>query len=65
VTESWIMASTHVTTDASAASTSKVVARGSEGDADTMWGDGGALYWLIRPEGLAANGFESVMFTWQ
>ena len=37
----------------------------SDGDADMMWGDCGALYWLIRPEDLAARRFEAAMFTWQ
>lgn len=37
----------------------------SDGDADMMWGDGGVLYWLIRPEDLAANRFDQAMFTWQ
>ncbi|MFI8403344.1 DUF1963 domain-containing protein [Streptomyces sp. NPDC085463] len=27
--------------------------------------DAGALYWLIRPEGLAERRFERAMFTWQ
>nr|WSW68729.1 YwqG family protein [Streptomyces sp. NBC_00995] len=37
----------------------------SEDAADMMWGDAGALYWLIRPEDLAARRFERAMFTWQ
>ena len=37
----------------------------TDGDADMMWGDCGALYWLIRPEDLAARRFEAAMFTWQ
>ncbi|ARZ66015.1 hypothetical protein SMD11_0349 [Streptomyces albireticuli] len=37
----------------------------SDDDADMMWGDCGALYWLIRPEDLAARRFEAAMFTWQ
>lgn len=37
----------------------------SDGDADMMWGDCGALYWLIRPEDLAQRRFERAMFTWQ
>jgi uncharacterized protein YwqG len=32
---------------------------------DMMWGDSGALYWLIRPEDLAARRFEQALFTWQ
>ncbi|MGV9848563.1 YwqG family protein [Streptomyces sp. NPDC003442] len=37
----------------------------SDEDADMMWGDGGALYWLIRPDDLAAGRFEKALFTWQ
>ncbi|MGW2324695.1 YwqG family protein [Streptomyces sp. NPDC001700] len=37
----------------------------SDEDADLMWGDGGALYWLIRPDDLAAGRFDQAMFTWQ
>lgn len=37
----------------------------SDSDAGMMWGDVGALYWLIRPEDLAARRFEAAMFTWQ
>lgn len=37
----------------------------TDDDADMMWGDGGALYWLIRPEDLAQRRFERAMFTWQ
>ncbi|MCF3102216.1 DUF1963 domain-containing protein [Streptomyces roseoverticillatus] len=37
----------------------------TDDDADMMWGDGGALYWLIRPEDLAARRFDRAMFTWQ
>lgn len=37
----------------------------SDEDADLMWGDGGALYWLIRPDDLAAGRFDNAMFTWQ
>ncbi|MGX7757207.1 YwqG family protein [Streptomyces angustmyceticus] len=37
----------------------------SDDDADMMWGDCGALYWLIRPEDLAARRFDRAMFTWQ
>ncbi|MFD7234820.1 YwqG family protein [Streptomyces syringium] len=37
----------------------------SDGDAGMMWGDCGALYWLIRPEDLAERRFEAAMFTWQ
>ncbi|MEU1664266.1 YwqG family protein [Streptomyces sparsogenes] len=37
----------------------------SDEAADMMWGDAGALYWLIRPDDLAAGRFERAMFTWQ
>ncbi|GAA3366500.1 DUF1963 domain-containing protein [Streptomyces antimycoticus] len=37
----------------------------SDEDADMMWGDCGALYWLIRPDDLAAGRFEEAMFAWQ
>ncbi|WP_190021173.1 YwqG family protein [Streptomyces hiroshimensis] len=37
----------------------------TDDDADMMWGDCGALYWLIRPEDLAARRFDRAMFTWQ
>ncbi|MDJ0380546.1 YwqG family protein [Streptomyces sp. G-G2] len=37
----------------------------SENAADMMWGDCGALYWLIRPEDLAALRFDRALFTWQ
>ncbi|MGG7575788.1 DUF1963 domain-containing protein [Streptomyces sirii] len=37
----------------------------SDDDADMMWGDCGALYWLIRPEDLADRRFDRAMFTWQ
>ncbi|GGT27302.1 hypothetical protein GCM10010222_81380 [Streptomyces tanashiensis] len=37
----------------------------SEDAADMMWGDAGALYWLIRPEDLAERRFERAMFAWQ
>ncbi|MFI9236175.1 YwqG family protein [Streptomyces sp. NPDC053079] len=33
--------------------------------ADMMWGDTGALYWLIRPQDLAELRFDRAMFTWQ
>ena len=33
--------------------------------ADMMWGDVGTLYWLIRPEDLAARNFEASSFTSQ
>lgn len=34
-------------------------------DAGMMWGDCGTLYWLIRPEDLAARRFDEARFTWQ
>lgn len=37
----------------------------TDDDADMMWGDCGALYWLIRPEDLAERRFDRAMFTWQ
>ncbi|MEU4208532.1 YwqG family protein [Streptomyces sp. NPDC026206] len=37
----------------------------TDGDADMMWGDCGALYWLIRPEDLAERRFDRAMFTMQ
>lgn len=37
----------------------------TDDDAGMMWGDCGALYWLIRPEDLAARRFDRAMFTWQ
>ncbi|MFC6066340.1 YwqG family protein [Streptomyces ochraceiscleroticus] len=37
----------------------------TDDDADMMWGDCGALYWLIRPEDLAERRFDRALFTWQ
>lgn len=37
----------------------------SDEEAGMCWGDCGVLYWLIRPEDLAANRFEEARFTWQ
>ncbi|WP_030549257.1 YwqG family protein [Streptomyces albus] len=37
----------------------------TEDAADMMWGDAGALYWLIRPQDLAERRFDRAMFTWQ
>jgi uncharacterized protein YwqG len=37
----------------------------SDDSADMMWGDGGALYWLIRPRDLAEGRFDRAVFTWQ
>lgn len=34
-------------------------------DAGMMWGDAGALYWLITAEDLAAHRFDRARFTWQ
>ncbi|MGH3491762.1 MAG: DUF1963 domain-containing protein [Sciscionella sp.] len=32
---------------------------------EMSWGDAGMLYWLIRPEDLAARRFDAALFTWQ
>ncbi|GLF95079.1 YwqG family protein [Streptomyces yaizuensis] len=37
----------------------------TEDAAGMMWGDTGALYWLIRPEDLALRRFDRAVFTWQ
>ncbi|MFC1444037.1 YwqG family protein [Streptacidiphilus sp. N1-10] len=37
----------------------------TDADAKMMWGDCGTLYWLIRPEDLAARRFEEAKLTWQ
>ncbi|MEU2610473.1 YwqG family protein [Micromonospora sp. NPDC007271] len=37
----------------------------SDDAANMMWGDCGMLYWLIRPEDLAARRFDRATFTWQ
>ncbi|MCP2168433.1 YwqG family protein [Goodfellowiella coeruleoviolacea] len=37
----------------------------SDRDAGMLWGDLGALYWLITPEDLAASRFDRARFTWQ
>jgi uncharacterized protein YwqG len=37
----------------------------SDDDADMMWGDSGSLYWLMRPDDLAAGRFDRALFTWQ
>ncbi|MGV9883420.1 YwqG family protein [Streptomyces sp. NPDC003006] len=37
----------------------------SDEAADMMWGDGGCLYWLIRPADLAELRFDRALFTWQ
>ncbi|MEU6223529.1 YwqG family protein [Streptomyces sp. NPDC047042] len=37
----------------------------SDGDAKTAWGDEGTLYWLIRPEDLAALRFDQARLTVQ
>ncbi|WP_297539925.1 DUF1963 domain-containing protein [Amycolatopsis sp.] len=36
-----------------------------DSEGDMMWGDFGILYWLIRPEDLAARRFANALFTWQ
>lgn len=36
---------------------------GSDLDADMDWGGGGTLFWMIRPEDLAARRFDAVAFT--
>ncbi|WP_442813547.1 DUF1963 domain-containing protein [Streptomyces sp. NBC_01244] len=37
----------------------------SDDAADMVWGDGGVLYWLIRPQDLAEYRFDRAVFTWQ
>ena len=37
----------------------------SDDDAGMMWGDGGSLYWLMRPADLAARRFDAAAFTLQ
>lgn len=37
----------------------------SDDAANMMWGDVGTLYWMIRPEDLAARRFDKALFTWQ
>ncbi len=37
----------------------------SDEDTGMMWADAGVLYWLIRPEDLAAGRFDRAVFTWQ
>ncbi|MFF4219352.1 MULTISPECIES: YwqG family protein [Streptomyces] len=37
----------------------------TDDDADMMWGDCGALYWLMRPEDLAEGRFDRARFTMQ
>jgi uncharacterized protein YwqG len=32
---------------------------------EMAWGDAGTLYWVIRPEDLAARNFDAALFTWQ
>lgn len=36
-----------------------------EAEAGMMWGDRGSLYWLMRPDDLAARRFGVASFTWQ
>ncbi|WP_424213318.1 YwqG family protein [Streptomyces sp. BI20] len=52
-------------TDAEAAAWVPLVQIDTDDRADMMWGDAGALYWLIRPADLAAGRFEEAGFTWQ
>ncbi|MBC6469687.1 DUF1963 domain-containing protein [Actinomadura alba] len=37
----------------------------TDDEAGMMWGDVGSLYWLIKPEDLAAGRFDAASFTWQ
>ena len=37
----------------------------TDGQAQFMWGEGGVLYYLIRPADLAARQFDQTVFTWQ
>lgn len=37
----------------------------SDDAAHMMWGDSGMLYWMIRPEDLAARRFDQARFAWQ
>jgi uncharacterized protein YwqG len=37
----------------------------SDREAGMMWGDVGTLYWLMRPEDLAARDFQASSFTWR
>ncbi|TGB42267.1 YwqG family protein [Mycolicibacterium peregrinum] len=37
----------------------------TDDDAGFMWGDCGILYFMIRPQDLAAGAFDRVSFTWQ
>lgn len=37
----------------------------TDSQAGFMWGDGGVLYYLIRPADLAARRFDEAAFTWQ
>lgn len=37
----------------------------SDDTAHMLWGDSGILYWLIRPDDLAARRFDRAAFTWQ
>lgn len=38
---------------------------GSDLDADMDWGDSGSLFWMMRPEDLAAQRFDATAFTWE
>lgn len=37
----------------------------SDDQAGMKWGGSGSLYWLIRPDDLAARRFDAALFTWQ
>ncbi|MDY7090411.1 MAG: YwqG family protein [Actinomycetota bacterium] len=37
----------------------------SDDDAEMMWGDCGSLYWVMRPDDIAAARFEAAAFTFQ
>jgi uncharacterized protein YwqG len=37
----------------------------TDAGADMMWGDCGALYWLMRRDDLTARRFHAALFTWQ
>jgi len=37
----------------------------SDDHARMMWGDGGTLYWMMRPSDLRAADFDAASFTWQ
>lgn len=37
----------------------------TDGALDMMWGDGGVLYWMARPDDLATGNLTEISFTWQ